>query len=349
MDISRVYMYMLVVVLYTCLVIPASFASEDVATIEKIEMYDIIDHYPRTDDPIVYDDLSEAIVFDVSGKKVKLEVTYHNRDNSTNTIILKLPKDISTSPKTRRIPSGSGEIEFEFDLPDDVTNDDVTKLEMSVDNLNIEVRRKENEPQLHHAHIENITFDDWGLAWAVDVEDESYFVGYESGHLFNESKEKELNNTDEFYRIVNNNNNERFFVIKGELVGQPKNTGILCTSPLPLVESIDRPYLAKGYQLYIEDIDTESEKVIVILKNMTDNMCVDAAVIDISEDATLKDRTYAYTSDLGDTKDIVIIAVHFKTAFKSEEREIVVVDGVWQVSEVASDLDEPELSHLWCK
>ena len=48
----------------------------------------------------------------------------------------------------------------------------------------------------------------------------------------------------------------------------------------------------------------------------------------------MADKTYFYKKDVGGSKDLVIIAVHFKNAFRGVDSNLITIDGVWQISDV---------------
>ncbi|MDD2754298.1 MAG: S-layer protein domain-containing protein, partial [Methanothrix sp.] len=50
------------------------------------------------------------------------------------------------------------------------------------------------------------------------------------------------------------------------------------------------------------------------------------------DDASMADKTYLYKEDVGDQKNVVLIAVHFKNAFRGSDQNLATVDGVWQLS-----------------
>ena len=53
----------------------------------------------------------------------------------------------------------------------------------------------------------------------------------------------------------------------------------------------------------------------------------------------MSDKTYYYKKDVADSKDLVIIAVHFKNAFRGADQNLATIDGAWQISEVATEVD----------
>jgi hypothetical protein len=54
--------------------------------------------------------------------------------------------------------------------------------------------------------------------------------------------------------------------------------------------------------------------------------------------ATMSDKTYFYKKDIGNQKGLVIIAVHFKDAVTIGSQTAAVVDGIWQISETATEV-----------
>jgi S-layer protein (TIGR01567 family) len=97
--------------------------------------------------------------------------------------------------------------------------------------------------------------------------------------------------------------------------------------------------LEEDYELAIRAIDLDGNKVYVQL--MKDGAVVDSAVVEPSKaGATIKDKTYTYKKDLGDTETIVIIAVHFKNAFRGADTDLATVDGIWQISDTYTSVKE---------
>jgi hypothetical protein len=68
---------------------------------------------------------------------------------------------------------------------------------------------------------------------------------------------------------------------------------------------------------------------------------VDSKVISPSADnAGMKDKTYYYKKDIGDSKDVVIVAAHFKNAFRGADQNLATIDGLWQLSDTPQDVSE---------
>jgi S-layer protein (TIGR01567 family) len=160
------------------------------------------------------------------------------------------------------------------------------------------------------------SFDLWGQYDKIDFLGKDYFAGYNSSVwsgevapvLYNKSKNRSLMQNGQLSEILWDDNTE--------------NT-IDSSTPLDLDE---------GYRLAIKALDADGKKVYLELTRS--NKVVDSKVVSPSiENATVEDATYYYKKDLGATKDIVLLAVHFKNAFRSDENNVATIDGVFQISE----------------
>ncbi|MDD4161963.1 MAG: S-layer protein domain-containing protein [Methanothrix sp.] len=49
-------------------------------------------------------------------------------------------------------------------------------------------------------------------------------------------------------------------------------------------------------------------------------------------------KTYFYRKDVSDQKGLVIIAAHFKDAATIGSQTAAIVDGIWQISEIATEV-----------
>jgi S-layer protein (TIGR01567 family) len=90
--------------------------------------------------------------------------------------------------------------------------------------------------------------------------------------------------------------------------------------------------LKDGYELAIDSVDVEGRSVFLVLKK--NGQEVDSKIVHPAKDyATIADKTYCYRRDLGDTKMIVLIAVHFEKIIRKQSADYAVVDGVFQISD----------------
>ena len=154
-------------------------------------------------------------------------------------------------------------------------------------------------------------FSGWGYYKAIDNQGRTYFAGYDSGYLYTCSNAKALPN-DQVALVLNDS-----------------NPWIVITSANPLK-------LAEGYQLAIKSIDVN--KAYIELSKSGE--VVDLKVVQPSIDnAKMSDQTYYYKTSLGNTTDIIKIAVHFKNAFRGADTNIATVDGVFQISDTVTPLN----------
>ena len=94
--------------------------------------------------------------------------------------------------------------------------------------------------------------------------------------------------------------------------------------------------LKEGYELVLKGLNDERQIYLELLK---DGSKVDEAYISPSNIlATDVDKTYCYSKDVGSQKNLVIVAVHFKSTYKDEAQSVATVDGIWQISEAPIDI-----------
>jgi S-layer protein (TIGR01567 family) len=164
-------------------------------------------------------------------------------------------------------------------------------------------------------------FADWGFYNVIGFQANQYFAGYINDEnvddaneiLFKESTDENSLSDEQLEKILMDNDDER-----------------TVTSGTPLK-------MEEGYELAIKSIDIDGNKVYLELSK--DGAVVDSKVISPSKDnPTMADKTYYYKKDVGDSKDLVIIAVHFKNAFRGADQNLATIDGVWQISDTATEV-----------
>ncbi|MFP4655362.1 MAG: S-layer protein domain-containing protein [Methanohalobium sp.] len=89
--------------------------------------------------------------------------------------------------------------------------------------------------------------------------------------------------------------------------------------------------LEEGYKLRIVEVDLEGDSVFVELHKNGEQ--VDSGVVS-------GDDTYVYEKDLGSADDVPIIAVNFENIFRGTETNAVFVEGVFQISEDYTEVNE---------
>jgi S-layer protein (TIGR01567 family) len=162
-------------------------------------------------------------------------------------------------------------------------------------------------------------FDAWGQFNVIGFLAEKYFAGYINNEttkedvLYEESDDDNVLADDQLNKILIDDDTERT---------------VTSGTPLELME---------GYMLAIKEIDVDGNKVYVELSK--DGAVVDSKVLSPSkEGASMKDKTYYFKKTVGDSKDLVTIAVHFKNAFRGANQNLATVDGIWQISEEFVDV-----------
>ncbi len=171
------------------------------------------------------------------------------------------------------------------------------------------------------AMADDFDFEDWGQYNVIGFMAEKYFAGYvdtadsTDDVLFEKSDDENVLSDEQLLKVLIDDDTEKTF-----------------TSGQPLE-------LEEGYELSIKSIDVDGNKVFVELTK--DGAVVSSKVISPSKDgATMADKTYYYKKTIGDSKDVVLVAAHFKNAFKGSEQDLATVDGVWQLSDTSTDVSE---------
>ncbi len=156
-------------------------------------------------------------------------------------------------------------------------------------------------------------FEDWGSYNVIGFLAEKYFAGYinaddKNDILFEESKDENVFDDEQLLEVLIDDDTER-----------------TVSSGIPLK-------LKNGYDVIIKSIDVEGNKVYLdLVKN---GATIDSKIITpSSEGAAMADKTYYYKADVGGTKGLVVVAIHFKNAFRSPEYNLATIDGVFQLSD----------------
>ncbi|MGB4652806.1 S-layer protein domain-containing protein, partial [Methanothrix sp.] len=205
---------------------------------------------------------------------------------------------------------------FYYDLDDNIKTEELTTT--LTDNKLAEPNGVVYTTTAQKADFE---YEPWGSYNVIGFMAEKYFAGYldtpdtTDDVLFHESKDENVLSDEQVLQILVDNDDERTL-----------------TSGTPLD-------LEEGYELAISAIDIDGNKVYLELRK--DGTVVDSKVISPSKDgATMKDKTYYYKKDVGDSKDVVIVAAHFKNAFRGADTNLATVDGLWQLSDTPKDVSE---------
>lgn len=160
-----------------------------------------------------------------------------------------------------------------------------------------------------------LEFEEWEAFWTISFLGETHFAGYASGLLSDESEKTNMLAEEQLTKV---------------LIDDDRRETFDTDSPLGLED---------GYKLALESVDESGEKVSLAL--FKDGVLMDSQVIEPSRrGADLRDQTYIYSRRVGGADDVVVVAVHFRSAFATGDDGFAEVDGLWQISDVAVSVEE---------
>jgi len=206
---------------------------------------------------------------------------------------------------------------FYYDIDDNLGTEKITTT--------VTENNKLQEPNgiVYTTTVQKNDFDfaDWGFYNVIGFQANRYFAGYVNDENVDDANEILFQeSTDE-----NSLSDEQL-----EAILRDDDTELTVTSGTPLK-------LGEGYELAIKSIDIDGNKVYLELSK--NGAVVDSKVISPSKDnPTMADKTYYYKKDVGDSNDLVIIAAHFKNAFRGSDSNLATIDGVWQISDAATEV-----------
>jgi S-layer protein (TIGR01567 family) len=176
------------------------------------------------------------------------------------------------------------------------------------------------------AQPSDLSFEQWGQYEEIRFQGEDYFAGYDDDVTW--SMKEAHQSVPLLYDRSEDSNLMANEQISSILIDDDGEQTINYTKPLELEE---------GYQLAVKTIDADGKKA--QLELYKDGNAIDEKVIKLSDENTdIGDETYYYRKDLGATKDIVIIAVHFKHIFGGSSVIAVITDGIFQISDRPTSL-----------
>ncbi|VVB64358.1 S-layer protein [uncultured archaeon] len=216
---------------------------------------------------------------------------------------------------------------FYYDIDNDLGAEQLT---FRLSNSNPESATLSDQPDANgfrgilyttHAQPKSFEFKPWGQYEVIGFLTKNYFAAYSntitadmqtagenSAYIFDQSRNRNLMANDQIGKVLIDSDTEKT---------------ITSAEPLKLKE---------GYEMAIKSIDTSDKKAYLELsKNgqVLDSKAIQPSIID----AKMSDKTYYYSADLGDTKRVVQIAVHFKNAFVGSDTNIATIDGIFQISD----------------
>jgi S-layer protein (TIGR01567 family) len=171
------------------------------------------------------------------------------------------------------------------------------------------------------AQAKECEFEDWGSYIVIGFQGKEYFAGYNYilsysdygiSPLFRSSIDENSLSSEQLEKILINEE-MKMTIKKGESIK-----------------------FKEGYELFFNGINSDGQIYLELLKN---GKLVDESFLAPSRDgATISDKTYCYRTNVGSQKGLVVVAVHFRSTYKDEERALAVVDGIWQISDTPIDV-----------
>jgi len=205
---------------------------------------------------------------------------------------------------------------FYYDLDDDIKTEELTATVTDG-----KLAEPDGVTYTTTAMAYDFEFEDWGKYNVIGFMAEKYFAGYvdtadsTDDVLFEKSDDENVLSDEQLLKILIDDDTEKTF-----------------TSGTPLA-------LEEGYELTIKSVDSSTGGVFLELSK--DGSIVSSKIRAPSKIcATMADETYTYKKDVGDSKGVVIIAVHFKNAFSASGIDLVTIDGAWQLSDTPTDVSE---------
>lgn len=170
------------------------------------------------------------------------------------------------------------------------------------------------ESILHSNPNVSLPLKGWGNLEVTGSLDNSYFIKYISGSLYELSDNKSFGDS-KYRKILMNSNETRHFGRSDEIADNLK--------------------LKEGYELSLKSIQGEA----IALELIKNGQPVDSKVLLLQADSTQAQTTYYYSTDAGGLeagsgKKIITIAVHIQGLESKDEAIIINVDGVLQISDV---------------
>lgn len=153
----------------------------------------------------------------------------------------------------------------------------------------------------------NFEHSGWGKYQVIGFMAEKYFAGYTSNTTITGVDRVSLISSGQLSKVLIDNDDKK---------------SVYSGSSLTLED---------GYKLNIVQVDRNGDKVFVTLTKDGDEL--DSAVISGSGD-------YIYKTDLGDSDDVVIVAVRFTSIFSGTESNAVTIQGIFQISEDYIELED---------
>ena len=171
------------------------------------------------------------------------------------------------------------------------------------------------------AQLKKFKYKRWGMYDVIGFLGDKYFAAYDP------TVTADIANANEGVALLYDGSKNRNLMTNEQIsqVLVDDNTEMLINSSSPLK-------LKEGYELAIKSINVNETKVMLELRK--NGQSVDTKIIQPTiANSRMVDQTYYYKTNLGDTTDIIQIAVHFKNAFHGADKDSATIDGIFQISD----------------
>jgi len=189
---------------------------------------------------------------------------------------------------------------FYYDINDDIGNE---KIAMTITDSAL------SEPNgvmyVTSAQEDDFEFEEWGNYWTIGFLSEVYFAGYADGVLQDISTDSNL------------------------LVDEQLSRVLIDSAESRKIESAGVLKLEKGFEAKLF-VDNSCENV--FLELYRNGNLIEMDYFDVP-------GTYAYTADLGESQNVVILALHVADV-NCTDVQTCTVDGIWQISDTLTSVEE---------
>jgi len=292
--------------------------SEEPFRVESGSEYGLMDISSAKDDEVVMTN-SQGIEF-VAGKDIelidgiKIKTADQGFVSAEHPLRFYVYKDI-TEPGTYEIRSSIAEVVdgmtvewdisnfagFHYDLDDDIGTE---RIIMTITDGALDEPCGVRYETV--AQEDDFALEDWGSFYTIPFMGEEYFAAYvENGRLYYDSEDTNLMVDEQLSRMLVNS-----------------------AEPLT-IKSGDVLKLEEGFEAKLF-VDDSCEKAFL-------ELCRDGNLIEM--DYFDVPGTYAYTTNLGESQNVVILALHVAEVNCTGDRTCT-VDGIWQISDTLTDVEE---------
>jgi S-layer protein (TIGR01567 family) len=170
------------------------------------------------------------------------------------------------------------------------------------------------------AMADDFEFEDWGKYNVIGFMADKYFAGYvdtadsTDDVLFEKSDDENVLSDEQLLEILRDEVT-KITVKKGQSIK-----------------------LDEGYELFFKGLSSDGQVYLELKKN---GKLADESILTTDRyGVPISDKTYCYKTNVGSSRNVVTIAVHFKNAYQDNERSLAIVDAIWQLSDSPIDVKE---------